>query len=368
LGVYTIVLGLLYLIYSSKRIDTAGYYLVFFTGTVFPSLPILFGRESGTQFFLFAMIIFPFFYFSRDEKKSVIFATVPVILFVFFLEIWFVSVSPVINVPQNILRIFYYISLASTCFLLLILSYFSFSASIKIKNKIQSLVREKLSFEAKKSDKRKNGKAKYSFSDSIVMMVVSLKISEHEISLKTKKTIEANLEKCSGFFEKLTEKYNLQKINSAGERYVFLSDMEENTIKKQIIKIVLAALEIQYFIETMKNSKSEELFFDFCIGIDKTEGFVAYNKEAKRVENIYGPVLQIAELAEKKGEMNKINVTGKIEALISNLFQMGKRKKLESKDKKKQYELTVLESIRSELTENNEGIVPNEEFYKIYQG
>ncbi len=121
-------------------------------------------------------------------------------------------------------------------------------------------------------------------------------------------------------FDKIMEKYDLEKIKTVGDSYMCAGGLPFPT-DDHAIKMVQAAFEIAEFVNDSKKINSEnEIRFDIRIGINTgpvVAGVVGFKKFAY---DIWGDTVNIASRMESNSEPGKINVSENTYTLIKDVF------------------------------------------------
>lgn len=116
---------------------------------------------------------------------------------------------------------------------------------------------------------------------------------------------EMNL--CFEAFDKIVEKHNIEKIKTIGDSYMAAGGLPIPT-KDSVTNTVLAALEMQKFIESRHKTRGESAF-QMRAGIH-TGSVVAGIVGVKKFQyDIWGDTVNTASRMESNGEINKVNIS-----------------------------------------------------------
>lgn len=129
-------------------------------------------------------------------------------------------------------------------------------------------------------------------------------------------------------FDKIIEKYNIEKIKTIGDAYLAVSGLPREN-KRHAHSITLAALEIRDY---MAKSKSE---FQIRAGINSgtvVAGIVGVKKFAY---DIWGDAVNIAARMEQNSEVGRINISKETYLLIKDDFKFEYRGEIAAKNKGK---------------------------------
>ncbi len=174
-------------------------------------------------------------------------------------------------------------------------------------------------------------------------------------------------------FDEIVEKYDVEKIKTIGDAYMCAGGIPIRN-KSNPIDIVLAGLEIQRFVKKYNETKKleGEKGWGLRIGIH-TGSVIAGVVGTKRFAyDIWGDSVNIASRVEAASNIGRVNISGATYELVKEFFSCEYRGKIRAKNKG-YIDMYFVHGIRPELSENGEGLVPNELFQKyvdlhIYSG
>lgn len=175
------------------------------------------------------------------------------------------------------------------------------------------------------------------------------------------------LDRCFGYFDQVTEKYRLEKLKTIGDSFMCAGGIPRAN-NTHAIDCCLAALEIQAFMNQMKEIKHQQGFdyWELRLGMNTgplVAGVVGHKKFAY---DVWGDTVNTASRLESSGVPGKINISVTTYEAVKNLFDCGHRGQVEAKNKGN-IDMYFLHGIRPDLSVNGEGRVPNDQFRKIYK-
>ena len=157
-------------------------------------------------------------------------------------------------------------------------------------------------------------------------------------------------------YDLIIKNYGITKIKTIGDAYMCVGgiEFEDNT---HVIKAILAALEMQRYLETRNTTNHLKLEMRFGIHTGTlVSGIVGKNKLEY---DIWGDTVNIANRMESSGEVNKINVSSETYELAKKFFDFENRGKIDVKFLG-EIDMYFVSKIKNNLSED--GITPNHNF------
>jgi adenylate cyclase len=150
----------------------------------------------------------------------------------------------------------------------------------------------------------------------------------------TPQELVAELNRCFFEFDKIIDKYNLEKIKTIGDAYMCAGGIPAANTSNPV-EIVKAGLEIKQFMENLKKEREAkgQDYWELRIGIHTgpvVTGVVGKNKFAY---DIWGDAVNTASRMESSGIPGKVNISGTTYELVKNHFECSHRGKVQAKNK-----------------------------------
>lgn len=219
-----------------------------------------------------------------------------------------------------------------------------FALSLFKKNKIiadekersEGLLRNILPEETAKELKEK-GFVKAKRFDSVSVLFTDFKGFTKYSEKLTPEEIVKSMDFYFSEFDKIVEKYDLEKIKTIGDAYMCAGGLPFPA-KDHAYKISLAALEIAEFVkETMEVNDSNQANFDIRIGINSGSVVAGVVGNTKFAYDIWGDTVNVASRMESSGEIGRVNISEETYGLLKdfNEFEFESRGAIEAKGKGK---------------------------------
>ncbi|HNN07132.1 MAG TPA: adenylate/guanylate cyclase domain-containing protein, partial [Leptospiraceae bacterium] len=177
-----------------------------------------------------------------------------------------------------------------------------------------------------------------------------------------------DLDACFVQFDKISERFNLEKLKTIGDSYMCAGGIPKKN-KTHAVDCVLAALEIQDFMNMMKKLKEEKGFpyWELRLGIHSGPLVAGVIGERKFAYDVWGDTVNTASRMESSGTPGRINISGNTYELVKDFFDCEYRGKVSAKNKG-EVEMYYVNRIRPEFSKDEEGRIPNGQFWEIYAG
>lgn len=160
----------------------------------------------------------------------------------------------------------------------------------------------------------------------------------------------AELDYCFTHFDRIIDKFRLQKIKTIGDAYMCVSGLYTRG-ENHIHRMIHAALEIQQFMEQRKASRLAEgnFFFEARLGIHTGPVVAGIIGEKRYAFDVWGDTVNVAQQMENKGEVGNVNISGQTYEYIKGQFKCTHRGQLVAKNKKT-YEMYSVDKVASTKT------------------
>jgi class 3 adenylate cyclase len=168
-------------------------------------------------------------------------------------------------------------------------------------------------------------------------------------------------------FDRLMDKYGLEKLKTIGDAYMFAGGVPvvNNTHE---IDAVLGALEIQSFVDKINKEKKKEgrPVFEIRIGINTGPLMAGVVGKKKFVYDVWGDSVNLASRMESSGEKGQVNISESTYVRIRDFFETEHRGQVMAKNKGV-VDMYFIKRLKPELSRDGDGLLPNESFREMYR-
>jgi class 3 adenylate cyclase/ligand-binding sensor domain-containing protein/predicted metal-dependent HD superfamily phosphohydrolase len=166
-------------------------------------------------------------------------------------------------------------------------------------------------------------------------------------------------------FDEIIEKWSIEKIKTVGDAYLCAGGMPIRT-KENPIQTVLAGLEIQkYMREQAEIDRAIGLKpWQLRIGINTGEIIAGVVGKKRYAYDIWGATVNLAQRMETNSKAGCVNISESTYEAIEPYFECTHRGEVMTKNSGL-VNMYFVDRIKPELSEDKEGFVPNERFWKI---
>ena len=156
---------------------------------------------------------------------------------------------------------------------------------------------------------KENGSVKAKKFESVSVLFTDFKGFTKYSEKLTPEEIVKSIDFYFSNFDRIVEKYGLEKIKTIGDAYMCAGGLPFPT-KDHAYKITLAALEIAQFVKkTMETDASDNANFDIRIGINTGSVVAGVVGTTKFAYDIWGDTVNVASRMESSGEIGKVNIS-----------------------------------------------------------
>ncbi len=168
----------------------------------------------------------------------------------------------------------------------------------------------------------------------VTVMFTDFKDFTHVSQNISAELLVAELDYCFSAFDKIIQKYKIEKIKTVGDAYLCASGLPVSSFT-HATDMLNAAIEIRNFMLERKKEKESrgEIPFEIRIGIHTgpvVAGIVGVKKYAY---DIWGDTVNLAARMEQNSEAGKINISGSTYELVKDKFNCDYRGKIQAKNK-----------------------------------
>ena len=189
------------------------------------------------------------------------------------------------------------------------------------------------------------GAAKARKYDSVSVLFTDFKGFSKIAETLSPEELVSELNHCFTVFDRITEKYRLQKIKTIGDAYMCVGGLYTRG-GNHVQRMVFAALEIQQFLVDRQKKRNEKDLYSFeaRIGIHTGPIVAGVIGRKKIAFDVWGNTVNVAQQMEHHSEVGKVNISGETYELVKERFTCLPRGKVVAKNKQ-DYEMYYVEKV-----------------------
>lgn len=175
------------------------------------------------------------------------------------------------------------------------------------------------------------------------------------------------LDKFFMHFDSIVGKYNIEKIKTVGDAYMCAGGIPSKN-RTNPIEVILAAMEIQHYMNEMKNNSTDEnkAIWGLRVGVH-TGPVIAGVVGSKKISyDIWGDTVNTASRMESSGAVGEINISGMTYMLVREFFLCEYRGRMPVKYKGN-IDMYFVKGFLPNMSADLKGLLPNEYFITKFQ-
>lgn len=149
----------------------------------------------------------------------------------------------------------------------------------------------------------------------------------------TPERLVKDLDYCFKHFDRICEKYGLEKIKTIGDAYMCAGGLPKPK-RGHVYDVIAAAMEMQDFLMNWRLEKAakKEIFFEARLGIHTGPIIAGVVGSKKFAYDIWGDTVNVASRMETNGEPGKVNISATTYQLVKDKFECEYRGKVPAKN------------------------------------
>jgi class 3 adenylate cyclase len=181
---------------------------------------------------------------------------------------------------------------------------------------------------------RETGSSKARRYPSVSVMFTDFKDFTRLSEQLTPEQLVNEIDYCYREFDRVIEKYGLEKIKTMGDAYICAGGLPVMNFTHPE-DAVAAALDIRDFMDEYKSGRTNmnEPFFEIRIGLHTGPVVAGIVGSKKFAYDIWGDTVNLAARMESSGEINKVNISDSTYQMVKDKFTCTRRGKVEAKNK-----------------------------------
>ena len=175
------------------------------------------------------------------------------------------------------------------------------------------------------------------------------------------------LNECFSAFDEIVEKRGLEKIKTIGDAYMCAGGLPQENLTNPV-DAVLAGLEIQAYMKEWKATREAngQKAWGCRVGINTGEVVAGVVGKYKYAYDVWSDTVNTASRMESNGEDAKVNISEQTYQEVKDFFDCEYRGKVSAKGKG-EINMYFVQGIKSQLSEDGVGKIPNDYFWYMMQ-
>jgi len=165
-------------------------------------------------------------------------------------------------------------------------------------------------------------------------------------------------------FDDICSRNKLEKIKTIGDSHMSAGGIPVRN-RTHAVDATLAAMEMQQFMEKMRQRNPADSIWKLRIGINTGELTAGVVGKRKFAFDIWGDTVNTASRLQDAGESGKINISNRTAELVSSFFDLTYRGKKPIKHKG-EVDMFFVDGIKAELSVDGKKLRPNKAFWDKY--
>jgi class 3 adenylate cyclase len=201
--------------------------------------------------------------------------------------------------------------------------------------------------------------------ESVSVMFTDFKGFTKVSEILSPKALVEELDKCFTYFDSLMDRHRLEKLKTIGDSYMCAGGIPRKN-STHAIDCILAAMEIQSFMEMMKQIKESQglPYWELRLGIHTGSLVTGVIGEKKFAYDVWGDTVNTASRMESSGTPGLINISDTTYEIVKDYFDCEYRGKIKVKNKA-DIDMYFVKKIKEEFSMNGEGKIPNKSLNNV---
>jgi|GEM_PF-1271123 len=302
--------------------ETARFLMLAIAAIIVGMPPIYYGLEAGITYHLVFIPLALILFFSRKERKVYFRYLFAVIVLYAIVVFWGLTHGPLFILPEDTSWTFNIVIALDCLFIALYLSYFFFTENTKYKDLLAS--------EREKSDHlllsifpqsiaaqlRNSNQSVADTFDNVTIIFADIVGFTRYASSKTAAELVAMLDEVFSEFDKVVDKYGIEKIKTIGDAYMAVGGLPDPD-SRHCQNVALMALEIN---QVIKDKFREKYDLQIRIGIHTGKAVAGVIGNKKFSYDLWGDSVNIASRFEASGHPGKIHISEDVKNTLGEEF------------------------------------------------